>query len=103
MIPSNPMDGVKRPTAEKNKAKFYDDEEAQLLDTTLNKEPSKWRLYFLGCLIGGFRRGELIAVQWSDLNFEENTISINKSISVSKIVDTTKMILKMRSICLNGT
>ncbi len=78
MIPSNPMDVVK-PTAEKNKAKFYNDEEAQLLIDTLDKEPLKWRLYFLGCLIGGFRRGEFIAVQWSDLNFEENTISINKS------------------------
>lgn len=90
MIPSNPMLGVKRPIAEKNKASFYNDQEAELLIQTLYKEPIKWRLYFLGCLIGGFRRGELLALQWSDANFEENTININKNIAVSKIVDTTK-------------
>lgn len=85
---------LKRPTAEKNKADFYNDQEAEMLIKTLYNEPANWRLYFLGCLIGGFRRGELVALEWHDVDFEENTIRIRQNISVSRegktYVDTPK-------------
>jgi integrase len=86
MLSSNPMHGVKRPTAERNKASFYNDQEAELLIKTLYDKSVTigWRLYFLGCLIGGFRRGELIALEWDDISFEDSTININKNISVSE-------------------
>lgn len=35
-------------------------------------------------MIGGFRRGELLGVEWPDVDFIEGTLSIKKSISMTK-------------------
>lgn len=84
VIPKNPMEGIERPKVEKKKMKYYDEEEAMAVIEALYKEPPVWRLYFLGAMLGGFRRGELLALEWPDINFEENTITINKSISLTE-------------------
>ncbi len=39
---------------------------------------------FLLDLSTGMRRGELLALQWKDINFEENTITINKQVKYIK-------------------
>ncbi|RGH10857.1 site-specific integrase [Clostridium sp. AF15-31] len=41
-------------------------------------------LYFNLAIYGGFRRGELIALTWNDINFDKNYVSINKSCSKVK-------------------
>lgn len=63
--------------------RYYDEEEAKAVISALYKEPHVWRLYFLGAMLGGFQRGELLALEWPDVDFEENTITINKSISLT--------------------
>lgn len=84
LIPFNPMLGVDRPKADRKKMKFYDEEDAQAVIAALDLEPTKWRLNFLGAMLGGFRRGELIALEWPEINFELNTIQVIKSISLTK-------------------
>lgn len=84
LIQRNPIDGVKQPKVEKRKMKFYEEDEAKAVIKALYDEPTVWRLYFLGAMIGGFRRGELLALEWPDVNFEENTLSIWKSISLTE-------------------
>ena len=37
-------------------------------------------LFPLFALLTGLRKGEILALQWEDINFEENTITVNKSI-----------------------
>lgn len=83
LIATNPIDGVKRPKQEKKRMKYLDENEAKQVIAALYEEPTVWRLYFLGAMLGGFRRGELLALEWPDVNFEENTIYIGKSIPLT--------------------
>ncbi|QHZ52204.1 tyrosine-type recombinase/integrase [Paenibacillus larvae] len=83
LIKVNPLVGVKKPKVKQPEIEFYDENEARQVITTLNEEPRKWRLFILGSMIGGFRRGELLALEWADVDFNSMTISINKSISLT--------------------
>lgn len=84
IISKNPMDGIKKPKKEKQEVSFYSMEEVKKLITALQEEPEVYRLFFLGALLGGFRRGELLALEWTDVDFEENVIHIRKSISLER-------------------
>lgn len=84
VIPSHPMEGIKKPKVEYSKPDFYEENEVIQAIDALYKEPRMWRLFCLGAMIGGFRRGELLALQWQDVNFEENTITIDESISLTR-------------------
>jgi len=84
LIKSNPMVNVKKPKAEQTEFEFYDEVEAKEVITALYQEPRRWRLFILGAMIGGCRRGELIGLEWSEVDFEQMAISINKSISLTE-------------------
>lgn len=83
LIKESPMNGVPYPTLEEKEMGFLDSSEAEKLIETLYQEPIMWRMCFLTALIGGMRRGELIGLEWEDVNFEENTLSINKNIPLT--------------------
>lgn len=84
-IAKNPMDGVDTPKPAKLNTDYYETEEVeQIIQALYENEPQNWRLFFLAALIGGFRRGELIALEWKDVDFKNNTITIRKSISATE-------------------
>lgn len=84
LIKSNPMVGVKKPKVEQKEFDFYDEIEAKEVITALYQEPRRWRLLILGSMIGSCRRGEIISFKWPGADFENNTISISTSISLTK-------------------
>lgn len=84
LIKKHPMEGIKKPKVTQADIQYYDEVEAQLALDALNKEPDMWRLFFTGALLGGFRRGELIALEFKEVNFANNSIFINKSISLTQ-------------------
>ncbi len=43
---------------------------------------TQFKVFFNLALFCGLRRGELIALEWSDFDFEQNTVSISKSTSI---------------------
>ncbi|AUS03438.1 tyrosine-type recombinase/integrase [Paenibacillus larvae] len=83
LIKSNPTVGVKKPKVEQTQLDFYDEKEAREVIKALYQEPRRWRLLILGAMLGGCRRGELVGLEWSDVDFENKTISIRKSISLT--------------------
>ncbi|MEV2286465.1 tyrosine-type recombinase/integrase [Paenibacillus larvae] len=83
LIKSNPTIGVKKPKVEQTELDFYDEDEAREVIAALNKEPRRWRLLILGAMIGGCRRGELIGLEWPDIDFENKIIHVQKSISLT--------------------
>lgn len=84
LIKQNPMETVKKPKVEFKQMKYYEEGEADEVIETLYKEPLMWTVYFTGAMIGGFRLGELLALEWTEVDFEENTITIAKNIPITK-------------------
>ena len=80
IISKSPLSDLRRPKIKRKEMKFLEGDEVHKLFEALQNEPSHWRLYFLTATIGGFRRGELIALQWSDIDFENEEIIITNSI-----------------------
>lgn len=44
----------------------------------------QFRVFFTLAIYGGFRRGELVGLNWEDIDPEERTITIRRSVSLSK-------------------
>ncbi|GEO27059.1 hypothetical protein AAC03nite_28440 [Alicyclobacillus acidoterrestris] len=91
IIATNPMNGVDRPAPDKkekkslkSKKRAYTRAESEALIVALNDEPAHWRLYYLGVLLGGFRRGEMLAVEWPQVDFELGGLYIEKQISLDE-------------------
>ncbi len=81
LIPSNPADSakIKLPTIGEQKTEIYDKEELAELLTALEDEPLQFKCLIHLAIITGCRRGELVALQWSDIDFEKGVITISKS------------------------
>ncbi|WP_339194695.1 tyrosine-type recombinase/integrase [Paenibacillus sp. FSL P4-0176] len=89
MIKENPVEAVKKPVSKNSKEKlikqrdnpqYYDETEAQEVVDALYKETRKWRLLVLGSMMGGFRRGELVGLEWPEVLFENSVIRIENNI-----------------------
>ncbi|CAI7725837.1 MULTISPECIES: site-specific integrase [Bacillus] len=64
---------------------FFDSEEAALCISKLYElEPIWWRMYFLTTLIAGTRRGEGLALEWKDVDWDKGGLNISRSLSKTK-------------------
>jgi integrase len=88
LIAKNPIDGVSRPKADKkekkelkSRKKSYTKDEIANVIAELYTAPTVWKLYFLGVLLGGFRRGEMLGVEWPAVDMENGGIYVEKQIS----------------------
>lgn len=84
MIKESPLQGIPKPKKEKTKAEFYESYEVTTIMHALNNEPTQWRIMILTAIIGGLRRGELVALQWSNIDFSNNIIHVQRSISLER-------------------
>lgn len=86
-IDYNPARSVKIPrSAPKSKRRPITDE---LIDL-IRKTPHKAQVAAMIMLYAGLRRGELLALTWNDIDFENKAITINKSIEFIKNVPKLK-------------
>lgn len=64
----------------------------------------QFRVLFSLAIYGGFRRGEIVALKWSDIDFENRTVSINKAFAKTKangqILKCTKTVSGNRTVVL---
>lgn len=84
LIKDNPTATISPPRVSKAKKKqsnVYSYEEAVSVIEALFRLPMLWTLYFLGAMMGGFRRGELLALEWTDVDFPTRSLYIRQSIS----------------------
>lgn len=89
LIEKNPMDKVTRPEPRKDEIKnqepeSYTTDEIIHIWNSLEKEPLKWRLYVRLLIDTGARRGEICGLQWKDVDFKENRITISGNLCYTK-------------------
>lgn len=88
MIPKNPAaDGrVTTPERPKDKSiRVFTTEEQKAIERACSAH--RWGMIILLDLYTGMRQGEILALSWNDINFDKNTISINKQLSRLKNFD----------------
>ena len=76
---SNPCERTKPPKAEKKEPKFLDEVQAAALLDLLETEDTQNKTMIRILLFTGLRRGELLGLEWHDINFDTNTIQIRRS------------------------
>lgn len=84
---TNPCDFVILPkleTKEKEINWLNKEELLEFLDLAENKLCHMWYAFFRLLAYTGIRRGEALALHWSDINIENNTLSINKGLTRDK-------------------
>ena len=82
MIVSNPAERVQSPKTKKPKRKYYDDEQSKALISglmELTEEQFKYKVAIILTIFTGVRLGELMGLEWDDINFREGIVSINRS------------------------
>jgi integrase len=79
IIADNPAARVKPPKAKKKEISHYDDEKVLLLLQKLEDEPIKYKTAVILTLFTGMRLGELMGLEWADVDFEKCTIRIRQS------------------------
>lgn len=82
IIAANPCDRIKAPKVEHHEAKHLEKSDIALLLNTLDEKSDiqhKAMIYLL--LSVGMRRGELLALKWSDVDFEKSLLNISHSLN----------------------
>lgn len=79
LILINPAKRIKPPKYEKKQAAHYDEGQVFALLQALKGEQSKYQAIINLAIATGLRRGELLALEWSDIDFENNTLTVNKA------------------------
>lgn len=86
LIDSNPFDRVimpKKPAKQKKENFYTKDELETFLNGARDAGIMKYALFRL-LAFSGMRIGELIALEWSDIDFFRKTVSINKTLTLDK-------------------
>lgn len=79
VIPSNPASRVKPPKVARTEAKFLDEKQTAKLIQLLETESILHQTMIKMFLYSGLRRGEMCGLEWGDIDFENNLITVRRS------------------------
>ncbi|MCD8508941.1 MAG: site-specific integrase [Bacillus sp. (in: Bacteria)] len=99
-IIKNPVEKITAvPKASKEKIDYWTKEEVKKFFSQLEKIDHRQHALFVLAIYCGMRRGELLGLKWSDMDFENNRIGIRQILAFkSKIKDGAKTNAGNRSI-----
>ena len=72
-------DKIKRPRIEEKKVECFSVAEQKVLEEALKNDKRPKTFGILLCLYTGLRIGELLALEWTDIDFDKREISISKT------------------------
>lgn len=96
MLSDNPCRNVTVPKGESKEKEIYTIDELARIFELLDKEdvPIKYRAFFKLAVYSGFRRGEMLGLEWKDVDWENNLISVRRTSNYTAergtYTDTTK-------------
>lgn len=79
MIPYNPASRVRPPKAKKPSISFYDDVQTIALIKALEGEELKFRIIILLTIFTGLRRGEVLGLEWQDVDLNNSSITVRQA------------------------
>lgn len=102
VVSENPCSKVTIPKGEVKEKQIYTPAEVEKFLTLLNDEPLKYRTFFYLMIYSGFRRGEMLGLEWKDVDFENNIISVRRTSNYTAkkgvYTDTTKTKRSQRTL-----
>lgn len=102
MISDNPCSRVSIPKGQKKEKQIYSLDEVKKLFCLVENEPMKYRVYFILSVYSGFRRGEMCGLEWKNVDWDGNVISVRRTSNYTKdsgvFTDTTKTKKSQRSL-----
>jgi integrase len=79
VIPSNPASRVKPPKVARTEAKYLDEKQTAKLLELLENESVPHQTMIKMFLYSGLRRGEMCGLEWKDIDFEHDLITVCRS------------------------
>ncbi len=102
LVEDNPCKKVTIPKGESKEKEIYSQEEMQQLLALMQNAPLKYRVFFYLIAYSGFRRGEMLGLEWKDVDFENQIISIRRTSNyvadIGNYTDTTKTKRSQRTL-----
>ncbi|MCD8492031.1 MAG: site-specific integrase [Geovibrio sp.] len=90
IISKNPVEFIKKPRIQIAQVDPFDRSEAiQIINWMEEKHPHIAIFFALG-FYTGMRTGELLALKWSDIDFQSHKIKVQRTITKSRIKESTK-------------
>ena len=94
MLCDNPCRRVFVPKQEQEEKQIYTIEQVKLLYENLKSEPMKYQAYLLLSIYSGYRRSEMLGLEWKDIDFEHDLIHVRRTSQYTSekgiYTDTTK-------------
>ncbi len=102
IVSNNPCSKVTIPKGEVREKQIYSQEEMEDLLSKMDGEPLKYKAFFYLMAYTGFRRGEMLGLEWKDVDFENGIISVrrtsNQTADRGIYTDTTKTRRSQRTL-----
>ena len=90
------------PRGEVKEKEIYSQEEMQQLLSLMQNQPLKYRAFFYLIAYSGFRRSEMLGLEWKDVDFEHQIISVRRTSNyvsgIGNYTDTTKTKRSQRTL-----
>lgn len=102
VVSDNPCSKVTIPEGKFKEKEIYSPEEVQKILELLEQEPMKYRVFFNLMIYSGFRRGEMLGLEWKDIDFDNCIISVRRTSNYTAkkgtYTDTTKTRRSQRTL-----
>jgi len=79
IIQSNPASRVTPPKVTKKQAGCYNEEQVMVMLEALEREDIKYRVIIQVALFSGQRRGEIMGLEWKDIDFGKGTLEVRQA------------------------
>ena len=94
VVSDNPCSKVRIKNDIVNEKQIYTQEEVEVMLSKMENEPLKYKAFFYLMAYSGLRRGEMLGLEWKDIDFVNNIISVkrtsNQTADRGVYTDTTK-------------